>query len=100
MDTRYSQISREVGFVGQLLYPSMEEMDQLLSDLSLNPTIDNFRRALALYRFIPEAETDEEQRIVYMLQLGLSFSKRALFSEEDKQPVLASAISYIMNLLP
>ena len=72
----------------------------MLSELSINPSLSGFKKALSLYRFIPEAETDDEQRIVYMLQLGLSISKKALFPEPEKQPFLASAISYVMNLLP
>ena len=100
MEASYNQISKEVGYVGYLPFPTMEKMDELLSDLSLNPNLSDFKKALRLYRFIPEAETDEEQRIVYMLQLGLSISKKELFPEVEKQPVLASIIGYMMNLLP
>ena len=100
METSYDAISKEIGFIGYMPFPPMQEMDVLLSNLSLNPTIADFKRALSLYRFTPEAETEEQRRIIYMLQLGLSISKKELFPEKEKQPVLAAAVSYLMNLLP
>ncbi len=100
METSYNQISKEIGFVGHLLYPSMEEMDHLLSNLSLSPTLHDFKKALRYYRFTPEAETEDEQRILYMLQLGLSMSKKELFPETEKQSILTAATTYFMSLLP
>lgn len=100
MEISYNQVSKEVGYVGYMPYPRMQEVDKLISDLSINPTLTDFKKALSLYRFTPEAETDVEQRMIYMLQLGLSISKKGLFPEVEKQPVLASALNYILSLLP
>ena len=81
-------------------FPKLEEMDRLLSDLSLNPTLTDFKKALSLYRFTPEAETEDEERIIYLLQLGLSISKKELFPKPEKQPVMAAAVNFFMNLIP
>jgi len=100
MLTTYNQISREVGYVGYMLFPSMEKMDKLLGNLSLNPTISNFIEALSLYRFVPEAKTVEEEKMVYMLQLGLSIAQKDLFLVEARRPFAEVAVNYILNLIP
>ncbi len=100
MEPSYNSISKEIGYIGFMIFPTVEEMDVLLSNLSQNPTITDFKKALSLYRFTPEAETEEQRRIIYMLQLGLSLSKKELFPEDEKQPVLAAAVNYFMNLIP
>lgn len=100
MVTSYNTISREIGYQGYMPFPPTKEIDKLLNDLSINPNLNDFKTALSLYRFLPEAQTAEQQRIIYMLQLGLSLSKEELFTPEEKQPLVKLALSYIMNLIP
>jgi len=94
MFTSYKQISREIGYVGYLPFPSMEEMDKLLHSLSSNPTISNFKKALS------EAKTPEEEKMIYMLQLGLSLAKKDLFLIEVRRPFAEVAVNYLLNLIP
>jgi len=100
MSASYETISKEVGYIGYMPFPSMDEADQLLNHLSSNPTIQAFKKALSLYRFTPEAETPEQSKIIYMLQLGLSISKKELFPVEKERGVLELAYNYILNLIP
>ncbi|GJM29281.1 MAG: hypothetical protein DHS20C17_19160 [Cyclobacteriaceae bacterium] len=100
MSASYETISKEVGYVGYMPFPSMEEMDALLSKLSSNPTISDFKKALELYRFAPEAKTEEESRMVYMLQLGLAISKEELFEQVSEPTIIEVAYKYILNLIP
>jgi hypothetical protein len=100
MKTSYDQISNEVGYVGYQPYLPMEEMDQLFSNLSLNPTVTDFKWALSLYRFMPEVETEEQLKIIHKLQLGLSISKKKLFPEIEKPAVLETAAKLFMSILP
>lgn len=100
MSASYETISKEVGYIGYMPFPTLEEVEKLLDNLSLNPTISEFKKALSLYRFTPEAETSEQTRIIYMLQLGLSISKKELFSVEKEHSVLEMAYQYFLNLIP
>lgn len=101
MEASYNAISKEIGYIGYIPFPSIEEMDRLLNSLSLNPTISDFKKALSLYRFTPEAKTEEERRIICMLQLGMAIAKKDLFSEEvEKQRVFQTALNYFLNLIP
>lgn len=100
MSTSYKQISREIGYVGHTSFPSMGEMDGLLHDLSLNPTVSDFKKALSLYRFTPEVKTVEEEKMVYMLQLGLSIAKRDLFLAVPKRSFTEVAVNHLLNLIP
>lgn len=99
MSASYETISREVGYIGHIPYPSMEKMDILLRNLSSNPTISDFKTALRLYRFTPEAETEEQRKIIYMLQLGLSISKKELYPDQKEQSMIQVAYNYIVNLI-
>jgi len=96
----YKHIAREIGYVGYLPFPSMEEMNKLVHNLSSNPTTSDFKKALSFYRFTPEAKTPEEEKMVYMLQLGLSIAKRDLFLVEARRPIAEVAFNYILNLIP
>jgi hypothetical protein len=100
MFSSYKQISKEIGYVGYTPFPSMEEMDKLLHYLSSNSTISNFKKALSLYRFTPEAKTLEEEKMIHMLQLGLSIAKRDLFQVEARRPFAEVAVNYFLNLIP
>ena len=100
MSASYETISREVGYVGYMPFPTLEEVEKLLNNLSLNPTISDFKKALSLYRFTPEAETPEQTRIIYMLQLALSISKPELFSAEKERTLLESAYQFFLGLIP
>ena len=100
MFTSYKQISREIGYVGYSPFPSMEEMNKLLSNLSSNPTISDFKKALSLYRFTPEAKTPEEEKVIHMLQLGLSIAKKDLFLAQPEQSFAKVAFNHILNLIP
>jgi hypothetical protein len=101
MASSYNIISREIGYQGYMPYPPEEEIDKLFGDLSTNPTTEAFRKALSLYRFLPEAKTEKQLKTVYMLQLGLSISKERLFSQvQRRQPLVEWAVSSIMNLIP
>jgi hypothetical protein len=95
----YNDISREVGYVGYLPYPTMEEADHLLEKLSSNPTIAVFKQALSLYRFVPEAKTLEQRKMIHMIQLGLSLAQEELFDREVKASFTKVAVNYVMNLL-
>lgn len=94
----YIEISKEVGYIGYLSYPSVEEADYLLERLSSNPTISDFKQALSLYRFVPEAKTADQQKIIHMLQLGLSLARKELFESETKTSFAKVAVNYVMNL--
>jgi len=100
MFTSYKQISREIGYVGYSPFPFMEEMNELLNNLSSNPTISDFKKALSLYRFTPEAKTPEEEKVIHMLQLGLSIAKRDLFLAQPEQSFVKVAFNHILNLIP
>ena len=100
MTASYSAISEEIGYEGYMTFPEKGEIDNLLDRLSYNPTIEDFRKALRLYRFLPEAKTVEQQRTIYKLQLGLSISREKLFSPVERQPLVEWAVNYIMNLIP
>jgi len=96
----YNQISKEIGYVGYTSYPTMSEMEILLRRLSSNPTILDFKKALGFYRFIPEAKTEDEQRMIYMLQSGLSMARKTLFTPDVKRSYLEVAFNFFMNLIP
>ena len=100
MSASYETISKEVGYVGHMPFPTLEEAEKLLNDLSSNPTISEFKQALSLYRFTPEAETSEQTKIIYMLQLGLATSREELFSMEKERSILETAYQYFLNLIP
>ena len=100
MAISYSQISKEVGYIGQMTFPPMEELTVLADRLSSNPTILDFKKALGLYRFTPEVETREQQKMIYMLELGLSEAREILFSPEVKPSYAEVAVNYLMNLIP
>jgi hypothetical protein len=100
MTSSYNTVSREIGYQGYMDFPPKKEVDQLLGDLSISPNLQDFKKALRLYRFLPEAQTAEQQRIIYMLQLGLSLSKKELFIQVQRRPLVQLAVSYILNLIP
>ena len=100
MSASYETISKDVGYIGYMPFPSIEDADVLLNSLSSNPTILDFKKALSLYRFTPEAETEEQSKIIYMLQLGLSISKKELFPTEKERTFVELAYNYLLNLIP
>lgn len=96
----YNQLSREIGYEGTMPYPSMEDMDRLVQRLNSDPTTSDFKQALSLYRFMPEAKTHDQEKMVYKLQMVLATAKDQLFRVEPKRSFSEVAINYVLKLIP
>ncbi len=79
MSFRYRDISNEVGFSGYLPYPPKERIQSLFNRLCQNPTIKDFKEALRIFRFAPEARTAAEVEIIGMLNTGLILARNHLY---------------------
>ncbi|MGI9542810.1 MAG: hypothetical protein ACR2MX_06085 [Cyclobacteriaceae bacterium] len=81
----YNEISSEVGHVGYRPYPSMTEATSLWRKLQSNPNVDDFKEALSLYRFVPEARTCEERNVIQIIDRALAEGKERLSLEPIKR---------------
>ena len=100
MSVSYKQISKKVGYTGYMAYPSLEEAQRLAERLRTQPTVSDFEQALKLYRFTPEATTEEQVSIIEMLQHSMSLSMDSLFVEDKKKTLAKIVAEYWGRHLP
>ena len=81
----YNEISSEVGHVGYRPYPSVNEATCLWQKMQSNPNEDDFKEALSLYRFVPEARTSEERNVIQIIDRALAEGKERLSLEPIKR---------------
>ncbi len=79
MPVTYHEISKEIGYIGRLPYPSKERVKSLFHNLCSDPNIQDYKTALRLYRFMPEARTKVQVEMVYMVDLGLAVATESLY---------------------
>lgn len=74
----YNEISSEVGHVGYRPYPSVNQATSLWRKMQADPNEDDFKEALSLYRFVPEARTNEERNVIQIIDRALAEGKERL----------------------
>jgi len=74
----YNEISNEVGHVGYRPYPTLSEAKSLCRKLQSDPNLEDFKEALSLYRFVPEAQTNEERSVIQIIDNALAEGKERL----------------------
>ena len=100
MPLSYSQISDEVGYTGYMPYPSMDNAQVLFNNLCASPTLVDFKSALRLYRFTPEAKTPAQSKIIHMVQTGLSVARKSLYLAAPKRSTREIVKDYIYKCMP
>ena len=100
MSISYDQISEEIGYTGYMPYPSLDAVRDLFQTLCNNPTISDFKNALKLYRFTPEAKTPDQTEIIQLMQTGLSIAMNRLYLTESKKSTGDIVREYIHKLIP
>lgn len=100
MSPSYHQISQEIGYTGYMPYPSLESVQSLFQNLCSNPTIVDFKNALRLYRFTPEAKTPDQAEIIRMMQTGLGVAMKSLYLEPPKRTIGGIVKEYIYKWVP
>ncbi|MDH3710674.1 MAG: hypothetical protein OER04_12335 [Cyclobacteriaceae bacterium] len=78
--SNYSDISKEVGFVGFRTYPTIEDAKKLLGNMVSRPNLENYKEALSLFRFLPEAKDQEQMEIVSTLNDALAVGTQIWFA--------------------
>lgn len=100
MQLTYQEISREIGYAGYVPYPPKESVKSLALNLCENPTVEDFKLALRIFRFAPEAQTHGEVEMINMLDAGLG-SARSLLSLSSPSWSLSSYLKYYaIKLIP
>lgn len=79
----YAEVSKSVGFEGFSTFPSKEEVQQLLWNLTFRPSLEDYKEALSLYRFLPEAWNHRQPEIVYTINEALLIGEKSLFAKPD-----------------
>lgn len=100
MSISYNQVSEEVGYIGYMPYPSLDVVQQLFQSLCNNPTVTDFKNALKLYRFTPEAKTPDQTEIIRLMQTGLSIAMNRLYLEQSKKSTGDIVREYIYKMMP
>ena len=100
MSDSYHQISEEIGYTGYMPYPSLETVQQLFDNLCSRPTVSDFKTALKLYRFTPEAKTPDQTEMIYMMQTGMSVAMKSLYLEEPKRTLSDTVRNYLYKWVP
>ena len=83
-----------------MTYPSLEEVQRLAERLRTQPTISDFEHALKLYRFTPEASTEDQVTIIEALQNSMSMSMDSLFVADKKKTLAKIVAEYWGRHLP
>lgn len=100
MALSYQEISKEIGYVGYTSYPPKERVQSLFESLCEEPTVDDFKAALRLFRFAPEARTANEVAIINMLDVGLGFARKNLYLSRPRWSVTALLKYYAFKMIP
>ena len=100
MSISYNQISEEIGYTGYMPYPSLDTVRDLFQVLCNNPTISDFKNALKLYRFTPEAKTPDQTEIIRLTQAGLAIAMNRLYLTQSKKSTGDIVREYIHKLIP
>ncbi|MDH3710581.1 MAG: hypothetical protein OER04_11865 [Cyclobacteriaceae bacterium] len=100
MALTYQEISKEIGYVGHVPYPPKERVQTLYESLRDEPTVDDFKTALRIFRFAPEAQTANEAAIIYMLNLGLGSAKKDLYLSRPVWSIRSRLMYHAFKLIP
>ncbi len=101
MSLTYQEISREVGYTGHMSsYPPKERIQTLFQNLCAEPTVSDFKLALRIFRFAPEARTPVEVEIISMLDLGLILAKKNLYLSRPTWSFKDLMKYYAFKLIP
>ena len=94
------QISEKIGYPGYMPYPSLDAVQDLFRTLCNNPSVTDFKNALKLYRFTPEARTPDQTEIIQLMQTGLSIAMSRLYLTQSKKSTGDIVREYIYKLIP
>ena len=100
MALTYQDISREIGYAGYVPYPPKDSIRSLALNLCENPTVDDFKLALRIFRFAPEAETRGEMEMINMLDLGLGAARNMLSLNSPKWSFSSFLKYQMIKLIP
>lgn len=81
-------------------YPAKEGMRSLFENLCAKPTVSDFKLALRIFRFAPEAKTPTEIEIINMLDLGLILAKQNLYLSRPSWSLKDMLKYYLFKLIP
>gem|GEM_PF-3030890 len=97
----YQDISKEVGYHGYMRsYPSQERMEVLFENLCAEPTDKDFKTALRIFRFAPEARTAAEIEMICKLDLGLVLARKTLNLSRPKWSLREFLKYHVYKLIP
>ncbi len=79
----YHDVSKQIGYQGQVQYPSKGYLDYLVHRLAVAPQLVDFKAALQLYRFLPEPTSPQEAQVIKKLDHALTISREHLFPNDS-----------------
>ncbi len=100
MPLTYQDISREVGYAGYVPYPPKDTIKSLAINLCEDPTVEDFKLALRIFRFAPEAATHGEVEMINMLDVGLGAARGTLALHRPKWSFSSFLSYYAIKLIP
>lgn len=100
MSLTYQEISKEIGYTGYIQYPPREWAESLFYNLCANPSVNDFKAALRIFRFAPEAKTPAEVEIIHMLDMGLVAAKHNLYLSRPSWSFKGMVQHYAYKLIP
>lgn len=93
----YNEMSRKVGYLGSIPFPSKDQVETLCQNLMLEPDITTYIEALSIYRFAPVAENDEQRMIIVKLGRTLRWSKRLIWGFNDEKFMGKVEVDFLKN---
>ena len=72
----------------------------LFENLCADPTDNDFKTALRIFRFAPEARTASEVEMISKLNLGLVLARRSLFLGKPKWSLLGFLKYHFYKVIP